>query len=65
MSNQTNKKENKEEYNGIPVVACKYCSSLNIQEDSNGNDLCMRCGAINEIENFPNINEYLKIHNGK
>jgi hypothetical protein len=25
----------------------------------------MRCGAINEIENFPNINEYLKIHNGK
>lgn len=57
-------KEEGKGYNDIPVVACKYCNSLNIQEDDNGNDLCMRCGAINEINHFSTIEEYLKITNG-
>jgi DNA-directed RNA polymerase subunit RPC12/RpoP len=56
-------KKDKSEFEKIPVVACKYCKSLNIQEDDNGNDLCMRCSAINEIEHYSTIEEYLKITN--
>jgi DNA-directed RNA polymerase subunit RPC12/RpoP len=50
-------------YDEVPVVACKYCNSLNIQEDDNGNDLCMRCSSINEIKHYKTIHEYLKYKN--
>lgn len=53
------KKVTKEEYDEMPVVACSYCNSLNIREDDNSNDICMRCGAINEIKHFKTINHYL------
>lgn len=57
-------KESKVDYDDVPVVACKYCFSLNIQEDDNGNDLCIRCSSINEIKHFKTIHEYLKYKNG-
>ena len=48
------------EYDNIPVVACKYCKSLHIQNDELENDICMRCGAVNEIVIYDNIGKYLK-----
>ncbi|MGO1819343.1 MAG: hypothetical protein ACTH0S_06630 [Senegalia sp. (in: firmicutes)] len=54
-----------EGYDDVPVVACKYCKSLNIQEDDLGNDLCMRCSSMNEIEHYSTISEYLKINKDK
>lgn len=60
------RKEKKDDYDAIPLVACKYCKSLHIREDDNGNDLCMRCSSINEIENYETIDKYLeKVKDGK
>ena len=59
MSKEKDQEKNKKDYDDVPVVACKYCSSLNIQEDDNGNDLCMRCSSINEIKHYSTITEYL------
>ena len=49
-----------EDYDNLPVVACAYCNSLHIEVDDTENDLCMRCGAINDIKIYKNIEEYLK-----
>lgn len=54
---QSNKKE---EYDKLPVAACKYCNSLAVQTDEVENEICMRCGAVNELKMFNNIHEYLK-----
>jgi DNA-directed RNA polymerase subunit RPC12/RpoP len=51
------------EYDNEPVVACKYCKSLHIKIDEDDNNICMRCGSINELKDFENIykyNEWLK-----
>ena len=53
------------DYDLEPVVACKFCKDLHILSDEIGNDVCMKCGAINELEEFSNINEYLKWKHGK
>lgn len=50
----------KEYYDSLPVVACKYCKSLHIIVDENDNDICLRCSTINELETFVNIHEYNK-----
>ena len=55
-----NMKENKKEYDDIGVVACKYCNSLYIVEDNLNNEHCGRCGSINEVVYYNNIDEYLK-----
>lgn len=47
------------EYDDLPVAACKYCNSLHILNDDLENDICAKCGAVNEIKVFNNINEYL------
>ena len=47
------------EYDEEPVVACKYCKSLHIKFDDLDNDICMRCGSVNDLQNFKNIKEYL------
>lgn len=52
-------KENKEEYDDLPVVSCKYCNSLYILNDTLDNDLCGRCGSVNEVNVFNNIDDYL------
>lgn len=51
------------DYDGEPVVACKYCKSLHIMSDELENNICFKCGSINELEEFKNINEYLKFKN--
>ena len=48
------------DYDDEPVVACKYCKSLHIETDEYKNDVCFKCGATNELQEFKNIDEYLK-----
>ena len=47
------------EYDNLPVAACKYCKSLHIVADEVENEVCMRCGAVNEIVVYKDIDEYL------
>jgi DNA-directed RNA polymerase subunit RPC12/RpoP len=62
IKDEVEKIETSEEvdYDLEPVVACKYCKSLHIVYDEDNNDVCMRCGSINELENFKDIFEYEK-----
>lgn len=53
------------DYDNEPVVACRFCKSLHIVSDEVDNNICMKCGSINELQNFDNINEYLKFKNDK
>lgn len=58
--------ENRYNYDEDPVVACKYCDHLTIVMDEDNNDICTRCGSVNELQEFENIFEYLKfIHDQK
>lgn len=52
-------------YDSLPVAACKHCKSLHIVIDDVENNHCMRCGSINEIEVFINIETYLDYKNGE
>tara|TARA_R110000772_G_scaffold54130_2_gene123598 strand:+ start:3521 stop:3835 length:315 start_codon:yes stop_codon:yes gene_type:complete len=47
------------DYDEQPVVACKHCRNLFIVVDEVENDVCMRCGAINELTVYADIVEYL------
>ncbi len=47
------------DYDELPVTACKYCKSLYVTTDELDNDICMSCGSINEIETYDTIKEYL------
>lgn len=57
--------DSKEDYDKLPVVACRNCKSLHIKYDDDLNEHCMRCESINELIEFDNINEYTKFKNGK
>jgi hypothetical protein len=46
------------EYDSEPVVACKHCKSLHIITDDNDNNICMKCGSVNELQTFTDIHEY-------
>lgn len=46
------------EYDDEPVVACRHCRSLHIVSDELDNNICMRCGAVNELKTFDNIYQY-------
>lgn len=50
----------KQEYDELSVVACKHCKSLHIENDDLENDICMRCGSVNDIEIYNNIDQYLE-----
>ena len=52
-------------YDEDPVVACRFCKSLHIVSDEVENNVCMRCGSINELTEFKDINEYLNFKNSK
>jgi len=52
-------------YDALPVAACKHCKSLHIIIDEVENNHCMRCGSINEIEVFINIEKYLDYKDGE
>ena len=55
----------KKEYDDEPVVACKYCKSLHIVIDEVDNNICMRCGSVNELKEFKNIHEYKNFVDGE
>ena len=57
--------ETQTNYDNEPVVACKYCKSLHIVTDEVDNDICMRCGSVNELKEFKNIHEYKEFLNGE
>lgn len=53
------------DYDDESVVACKHCKSLHVVSDEIDNTICMRCGAINELQEFENIYEYQKYMKSK
>ncbi len=53
-------KDKEKDYDNEPVVACKYCKSLHIVSDEFDNNVCMRCGSVNELKEFDDIYEYQK-----
>jgi len=53
-------KNSKEDYDSLPVAACRHCKSLHIITDELENDVCARCGSENDIEIYSNIDTYLK-----
>lgn len=58
-------KYSKEDYDEEPVVACKYCKNLHIVKDEVDNNICYKCGSINEVDEFKNIFEYQQSLNNK
>jgi hypothetical protein len=59
------KRMESKEYDKEPVVACKYCNNLHIVTDELDNNVCMKCGSVNELKEYSNIEEYLKKVNTK
>lgn len=66
IKNYINKiKMNKDnDYDKEPVFACKHCGTLVVpnqyEVDDDGNEICMRCGSVNEAIEYKNIFEYNK-----
>jgi len=61
LKNKINEMEDsKTNYDELPVTACKYCNNLYIEVDDAENDICMRCGTINELNVFTDIFDYKK-----
>lgn len=56
-------KNSDKDYDSIPVAACSYCNSLHIEVDEFNNDHCMRCGSVNELTIYENIEKYLEAKN--
>lgn len=52
-----------ENYDDLPVVACRHCKSLHIEVDNEDNDICMKCNSINELIEYKNIYEYKREKN--
>ena len=52
--------ENKIDYDSLPVVACGGCGNIATEVDEHGNDVCFKCGEINNIKVYNNIHEYIE-----
>jgi len=50
----------KKDYDNLPTTACRHCMNLATVVDDLDNDICTRCGAINELVIFNTIFEYLE-----
>lgn len=50
----------KEECDKLPVYFCTHCKSLHIEVDEKQNNICHRCGSVNEVAKLPNIEAYNK-----
>jgi hypothetical protein len=52
------------DYDQEPVFACKHCGTLVVpnqyEVDDDGNEICGRCGSVNEVKEYKNIFEYNK-----
>ena len=46
------------EYDEESVIACRHCNSLHIVSDEIDNDVCFKCGSVNQLKEFKNIYEY-------
>ncbi len=46
-----------------PVEACGTCKSLYLVNEDDGHVVCMRCGSVNHVEKYDNIEQYLKVNN--
>lgn len=57
--------EKNNEYDELPVVACRHCKSLHVISDELDNSICMRCGSVNELQEFENIYKYKEFKDGK
>ena len=53
----------RKEFDDLPVIACTHCTDLYIIVDELDNNICGRCGAVNEITLHKNIDEYLEYKN--
>jgi DNA-directed RNA polymerase subunit RPC12/RpoP len=53
------------EYDELPVVACRHCKSLHVVSDELDNSICMRCGSVNELQEFENIYKYKEFKDAK
>lgn len=51
--------KSQEDYDKVPVEACGHCKSLHIVVDEVDNSICMKCNSINEIKEYPTIQDYL------
>lgn len=63
MEDKLNQMKKDLEYDKLPVAACKYCHSLHVLTDEDGNDVCMKCGSVNDIIIYDNIYEHEKHKN--
>ncbi len=57
--------EKSNEYDELPVVACRHCKSLHVVSDELDNSICMRCGSVNELQEFENIYKYKEFKDGE
>ena len=48
------------DYDAMPVHYCAHCKSLHIEIDEANNDVCGRCGSVNEVETAKTIEDYNK-----
>lgn len=65
IQNELNKMK-ANEYNDDPVEACGSCGSLHIiSDDMELHNVCMRCGSVNDLIKYENIEEYLESDKGK
>lgn len=56
----------KDNYDDLPVHSCGNCGSLHIQvDDMEVNDVCMRCGAANNVVIYEDVYEWKKSNKGK
>lgn len=59
IKNKIKEMENtKEDYDELPVLACRFCKSLYIENDEDDNAHCHKCGSINELTEYKNIFEW-------
>lgn len=63
MKDKLERMKNQTDYDELPVAACKYCKSLHIITDELENEVCMKCGSINDIIMYDNIYEHEKHKN--
>lgn len=61
--------EKRSDYDLEPVWACKYCKTLVVPNcydiDEHDNEICLRCGSVNETQEFKTIHEYKKFKDGE
>jgi hypothetical protein len=55
-----NMEESRIDYDELPVAACLYCDDLHVLVDDLDNDICMRCGSVNQISIYKDIHEFNK-----